>query len=466
LENTVSKKALSIFILCILLSIFTLPVFLLADTFDLSLSLVEGGTRLELNQANQYKGVKLQVNSDVSTRYEIIQRIQQQFVNRDNPGVILRDNLVVRGLRGTNRFGTFRIPTNDIAVRDNELIYTSSSSGQADTLTLVYGLKDLDSIQPGFYQGQISFTLRPIGSTRQEVTKYLYIYISISETGTVSQKIEIITPTGSKRINLNPSKDQMIAVDILVKIDSDFNEPFSIVQYLARPLESKTGDRIDSNIINFRVAEAKKGVGAAKTDLSNNPQIIYTSSPTGQADREFIISYYIKDLSDEKSGTYNSRLQFYLRKKGIDKKIDDLDLAVENEKIFELSLEPQDPKGRIEFSNLKPKSLPQQSEVIVDIKSNTGKKYQVSQKVFSDLTNKEGNVISPEYFTLKTENIDLEGDLKFLSKANVQKGETVLYVSDAKGSAGSFKVIYELTCPADIVAGDYSTRITYSLVEL
>jgi len=41
-----------------------------------------------------------------------------------------------------------------------------------------------------------------------------------------------------------------------------------------------------------------------------------------------------------------------------------------------------------------------------------------------------------------------------------------LFISDEKGSPDKFKVIYELSIPPDLKAGDYSTRITYSITAI
>ncbi len=46
-----------------------------AEIFDLSYQLTEGGYRLEFNQANLYKGVKVEVNTNVSAQYEVIQKV-------------------------------------------------------------------------------------------------------------------------------------------------------------------------------------------------------------------------------------------------------------------------------------------------------------------------------------------------------------------------------------------------------
>lgn len=435
-------------------------------TFDLSYSLTEGGTRLDLNIDNPYKGIKLEVTTDISARYEVIQKITQPIQNRDNPSIAIEDNLVMRGLRGTNRFGNFRIPASDIPVKTGEVLYISNTEGGADSFTLVYGITNIENITPGYYHGQIGFTLRPIDSSQQEVTKYLYVYIIIAPELKAKPNIEIVTESLLRSVTLNSKNEEDSSEDILVKINGNFKKLFSIGQILAKPLESGEGRQISPESITVAAREVKKGIGISRIPLSMQPQTLYTSGPNGEADESFVVNYSLGDLAKEKAGRYASRIQFYLDEMGAQSRLETLDLEVQNERIFDLAVTPQDQKGTLEFRNLKPKDAPKQNEVLIQIKTNVGKQYQVAQKVYADLTSKEGAVIPPGYFTLRTESLDSKGFLKFPQRESAQKGEAILFISDREGSPDKFKIIYELSLPEGIKSGDYSTRITYSLLEI
>jgi hypothetical protein len=144
-----------------------------------------------------------------------------------------------------------------------------------------------------------------------------------------------------------------------------------------------------------------------------------------------------------------------------------LDLEIRQERIFEISISPQDQRYNIDFANLKPSDGPRLNEVLIAVKSNLGRPYQVTQNVLSELANSNGDKIPAKYFSLQTvsEN-NTKGDLKVATKIPVEKGNLLLFVSDPDGSADQFKVIYELICPADLRAGNYSSRITYTLTEI
>jgi hypothetical protein len=104
--------------------------------------------------------------------------------------------------------------------------------------------------------------------------------------------------------------------------------------------------------------------------------------------------------------------------------------------------------------------------VLIEVNTNIGRSYQVSQRVESLLTNEEGKTIPKEYFVFHTEKSTKGGILKQPSSTPVDIGETTMFVSDEKGSPTKLKVIYELTTPRDLSAGNYSSQITYSMSEL
>lgn len=455
------------YFLVLLAAVLLCPLCCFAETFNLSYSLTEGGFSLGLDQATPYKGVKITVSSDAATQYEVIQRLTAPLVNRDNPSLVLRDNFVIRGLSGTNQYGSFRAPPSDSPVRSEEMLYVSDASGHADSFTVVYGAADIQDIAPGYYSGKIAFILNPINSTRPQVKQVLDVYVKVSPEQQARSTIEIATEGGSKYIVLDVRKEAKRNENVVVKINSKSKKVFSITQFLLAPLESEDGHRLEEGVVNFVVKEAKKGAAPNQPQsLSSRPQTVYTSSPNQEPDNYFVITYGLGDFTATKAGKYRSRIQYYLENEDKQAKIDTLDIEVDNDRVFDLDITPGDNRYGVEFRDVKPNEPPRKSEVEIAVASNLGKRYQVSQEVYSDLTNKDGNIIPAPYFTLRTLSSDTKGTLRFSSASEVKKGSSVLFVSDEQGSPDKFKVVYELKCPADLRAGDYSTRITYSLSEI
>jgi hypothetical protein len=437
--------------------------------FDLSYTFDEGGSRLEFDRNNFSRGITFTTANDtVNNRYEIRQRLDSPLRNRDNPSLTVGSNFVVRGLRGTNRYGDLRLPTGDIPVKNDELIYVSNPAGAADSFTLVYGIINTQDIAPGYYTGRITLVLNPINSSAMPVTKVIEVYVNIPNDGG-SLSVTVAPEEGANSIILNPSQSNDLrgSACAVVTINSSFSGPFRIMQMLPVPIQSQDGRFIDSSNLLFSIPDAQKGVAINQpTPVAKNVQTIYTSRPDGSADRAFTIAYSVADPLSLVAGTYRSRLQYLLESSGKQINLGALDLEIRQDRIFEVTITPQDQRYNIDFVNLKASEGPRLNEVMIAVKSNTGRAYQVTQNVLSELMNASGDKIPSENFSLQTLSVNTKGNLKITSKLPVQKGNLLLFVSDADGSADQFKVVYELICPPDLKAGNYSSRITYTLTEI
>ncbi|MCX5669578.1 MAG: hypothetical protein NTX89_05685 [Candidatus Omnitrophica bacterium] len=438
--------------------------------FDLSYMLDEGGSRLEFDRINFSRGITFStLNDTVNNRYEIRQRIETPLRSRDNPSVTIGNNFVVRGFRGSNKYGDLRIPTGDIAVRNDELIYVSNPAGTADSFTLVYGITNSQEIAPGYYTGRISLILNPVSSSAMPVNNIIEVYVNIPNDGG-SLSVTVAPAEGASSIILNPSEDNDLrgAANAVVTINSSFNGPFRIMQMLPGPIQSQEGKFIDNGNFLFSVPDAQKGVAINQpTPVTSNIQTIYSSRPDGSADKAFTITYSLSDPLSLVAGNYRSRIQYLLESAGKQINLGALDLEIRQERTFEISISPQDQRYSIDFANLKPSDGPRLNEVLIEVKSNLGRPYQVTQNVLSELVSSDGEKILSQYFSLQTLAVnETKGNLKISNKIPVEKGNVLLFVSDTNGSADKFKVIYELICPTDLKAGNYSSRITYTLTEI
>jgi len=437
--------------------------------FDLNYTLDEGGYRLEFDRINFSRGITFTTSNDtVNNRYEIRQRLDSPLRSRDNPSVTIGNNFVVRGIRGSNRNGDLRLPTGDIAVKNDELIYVSNPAGAADSFTLVYGIANAQELAPGYYTGRVTLVLNPINSSAMPVTKVIEVYVNIPNDGG-SLSVTVAAAEGASSIIIDPSENNLRGwANAVVTINSSFNGPFRILQMLPAPIQSQDGKFIASNNLLFNIPDAQKGVAINQpTPVSGSLQTIYSSRPDGSADKAFIIAYSLADPLSLVAGNYRSRIQYLLESSGKQINLGALDLEIRQERIFEIAITPQDQRYNIDFANLKPSDGPRLNEVLIEVRSNLGRPYQVTQNVLSELVNSTGDKIPVKNFSLQTLTAgDTKGILKAAVKTPVEKGSLLLFVSDPNGSADKFKVVYELVCPPDLKAGNYSSRITYTLTEI
>jgi len=436
------------------------------NTFDLSYSLTEGGYKLEFDSSSLRKGVRISVNTDVNERYEIVQNVISSLTNRSNPSIVIDNDFMVRAARGSNRYGDIRISESDTPVRSGEVVYVSGGAGQADSFSLIYGFPQLDQLPAGEYSGRISFTLRPIDSSRQQVTKTLDLELII-ENSDVEPKVAISLASGGKTIYLH-DKDQLNTRNtLLFKINNNTNEPFSIKQSLVVPLQSESGKIIYEGLIKpFFVGGNSGAVNVEAKNLTMSPEEIYRST-AGSENNSFQAAYRLDNEANLSAGTYRSKIQFIIDEMGTQRKIDDFDIEIAVEPVFELEISTGDKKSIIEFRDVKPATPVKTSEVILKINSNIAKTYQVTQDISGELSDTSGKAIPFENFKMQVVPFDTtKGNVRLAEKTKVKKGNSVLFVSDNRGSPDTFKVVYELDYPDNMTAGDYSANVVYDISEI
>ena len=446
-----------------------------ATTPVISLTPVQGGTELTFRGSPGSTPDPAEVRfriTNVTARYEIRMSLSTPISN--GRYTINWNTLTYRGLRGTNSMGTFHSASDAyMPLMSVNPIYTNTS-GQQDNFTLVFSLNIPGDAPAGLYRGAIQLVENPLTSGQNKVFRTLNVVVNVTAGSTpppseVAPDIEIIPQSSLSTIRLNSKKEEKQIADVQVKINKDIGRHITIYQAFELQPESSQGNKLDYTSLNYNVTNTRLGTPGAVSPTPFNKQYnkIYESAANGQCDNVFDIVYTLGDLSKQKAGNYRGNLQYFLQKQdGPARLVKTLAFELENEKIFDLVITPEEQKTAIEFTNIKANDPPKKNEITLEVKSNLGKQYQVSQTIFSELTNAAGVIIPFANFTITEENLDTKGTLKIPQKVPVSKTDTVLFVSDKKGSADKFKLIYELTVPDDVRAGDYSTRITYSLLEI
>lgn len=449
----------------IVLSSLTFPENCTAAFFSLSASPYEGGYNLNFDKITPASGhvnkeVTITVNSDIAKQYRITQTLFEPLSSMR--GASLPSNgFLVYGLRGSNRSGTLTEQSIPVSM-GRQVIYTSDTQGSPDSFTLVFDLAIPGDIESGSYRGRIGFSLEAINSTQPPATAFLNVFAEVE----VESSIKINNINGSKNIRLRAGKDYG-PEDVVVNISGGFGNQFRILQFIEEQPVSLDGTVLDWDVVKFNGSEAKKGMLINESSpLSGRQQIVYTSSPSGEADK-FVLTYSLGDTSTQKAGTYRSKVKFILEGIGFsaERLLEILNLEIDIPQVFDLAVMPE-LGGIISFRDLRPQQPPRVQEVTFEVKTNMGKRYQVTQNMNSLLTSKEGQVIAKENFTLKEESLDSKGILKYLNKSEIREGQMVLFTSDLQGSPDKFKVIYELSAPVDVHSGDYYTNFTYSISEI
>ena len=136
--------------------------------------------------------------------------------------------------------------------------------------------------------------------------------------------------------------------------------------------------------------------------------------------------------------------------------------------ILELTIS-QNGQSQLKFGNILPvASGPTEVGpivMIIDVKANTGERYQVTQLMSGSLENATGNKLDLENLKFKTTSANASGTA-VSSATQVSSTAQVIFTSDITGSSDTISAEYFLTVPPLQEPGDYSANLTYTVSSL
>jgi hypothetical protein len=227
---------------------------------------------------------------------------------------------------------------------------------------------------------------------------------------------------------------------------------------------NENGDQLGTHVVQFYVYNTNEGqtFHPQLTSFGFAPEKIYESK--GSVD-ELLVNFRINQeaVLSEKSGIYRGQL-LYTVDTDTEKKSFRIDYELVIDRVFELDIIY--PAGGMGFSKILPHLPPQEREVIVNVKTNLGRAYVVTQNLRTPLQNEEGEEIEKDHFLVKEELLrGSQGNVKQSEYGAVKVNDTSLFVSDSDGNPASFKVMYQLKPSETMKYGNYQTAIIYSLEE-
>lgn len=137
-------------------------------------------------------------------------------------------------------------------------------------------------------------------------------------------------------------------------------------------------------------------------------------------------------------------------------------------KMLELAVS-QDGKSEVKFGNIMPSAIDPTVagpiKVMVDVKSNSGERYHLTQTIAGSLENNQGDKIAPENLRFTTSSLKTRGEV-VTAPTPVSAGAQPIFTSDLEGRSDTVTAEYTLIVPAGQAPGNYSTLITYTVSTL
>jgi hypothetical protein len=118
--------------------------------------------------------------------------------------------------------------------------------------------------------------------------------------------------------------------------------------------------------------------------------------------------------------------------------------------------------GNVGSSSLAPVVLSDTKTIQLEVLSNTGEKYILTQSTNGPMQNASGDIIALENLSFRTQTKGSTGTA--VSSFTPVTGSTqTLFSSDDTGAAESVTAEYQLSIPPSQAPGEYSTLITYTV---
>lgn len=426
----------------------------------LSVTPSEGGNSIRFGRvgtlSSEDKEVRIRVTSDSGQQYQVFQRMGS-LVNEKGE-MLEHTALLTGGLIGSNAQGTLYIQDTEPLGFSEQQIYSSDPAGTSDSFVVFYRVDPEALNVSGSFQGQMFFTVRPIGEGNIDET---VLTVTLEVGGDL--KVETAGNAGATRVRV--STDQHPLADSVFSISFTNNmegKPIKIYQYIDIFPRDELMQPVEAGLIQYSAFGGEGGGDVLQEGTGDlNPEQILLYEGTVSHDTIGINFSVNQDLiQNYKAGRYEGRAR-YLIESSQGEQVCDVDLELILPPVFELKVEFP-PEG-MNFEGTLETDPPQVKDVTVTVKTNLGKPYVVNQILQTPMTNEKGEEFSSDFFTVKEELVRGEGSVQHNDFSPVSKGEVPLYVSDGLGSSVVLKVSYRMKPYPNMRAGHYKVQVMYSL---
>jgi len=360
-------------------------------------------------------------------------------------------------LPNSNSFGTLYLQNSDHLSISNQLLYSSSQSGQSDMFVIGYSLNQNLVDTGGSFRGRLVFTVRGIGnSSSDQVT--IDVFLNVSS----SLKVSVKGAHNPIRIRIKGSDTSEKTADfVTLSFSGNSGQEVRIYQEIETMPQNETDQELGTETLQLDAQGQTEGLRAQGLGpFKAGKTLIYSSNKN---EDNFIIYFLVDAAQVQQQGacSYVGKIKYIVE---TDQGRQEFPIGIQCDisPVFSVSITP--PPGGVNFTHVLPSSAPQDKEVMVTVLSNLHKPYQVIQELKSNMVNQQGKEINSKYFTVQVEiPPGQKGQTNLTEFSPVQIGEYPVFSSDAQGTGANFTVVYRLQGYAQMSAGDFSAPIMFSL---
>lgn len=250
--------------------------------------------------------------------------------------------------------------------------------------------------------------------------------------------------------------------EVVVKVTSDINKRYRIIQNLLEPLTNAQGVALAENSLLVYGIRGTNIFGTLNVEQEiparQGMSILYTSNTQGQSD-SFKLVYGLVISPEQAPGSYRGRIGFILEPIDSSQSLVTVILNI----FADISAEPKIKITAVDggtILRLRADSDTEASaDVLVDIEGSWGGQFKLLQMLEKPLESSEGSELSEQAVNFVVR--DARKGTAIIQPTAVSTNRQVIYTSNRNGESESFIVRYSLDNLSQIKAGKYRGALRY-----
>ena len=279
------------------------------SSFSVTLAPLTGSSDLRFTSETTGE-IALNIQGVLGKQYDVNQLMQEPL--RNSSGDTLNDGAIKFSLYAPN--GTSEVTAGAPLTTKPIRIYTSSSDGKADTLSLKFAFDPavLAQLDAGIYRGMLLYDVKSQGA----IITSIQVPVQAEVKSVFS--LEVVSQEGGKLIFRNVTPHATLPdKQVLVRIKTNMKKPYCVVQKVGSLLTNAKGETIDMEKFRMRqfLQQGQPGaiVFADYTPIKVGDTIIFNSDNKGTPS-EFEVDYNLAS-ANYRAGDYNLNCSYALMEK-------------------------------------------------------------------------------------------------------------------------------------------------------
>ena len=227
---------------------------------SLSVNPVDGSNSLRFERipsagVENKQEIHIRVSSTNGNRYQVFQRILEPMVNEKGDALNLQA-IETQTLPNSNSSGTLYLQNSDHLSMGDQLLYSSSQTGESDTFIIGYSLNQNLINAGGSFRGRLVFTVRGMGNaSSDQVTIDVFLETSSS------LKISVKGAHNPTRIHIKGSDTSEKTADYVnVSFSGNSGQEIRIYQEIETMPQNETDQELGADVLQLDAQGQTEGL--------------------------------------------------------------------------------------------------------------------------------------------------------------------------------------------------------------